>query len=78
MMRSVLLPLLPTLSTFSGAFDSGLDGHDPSTAGNRPRVNQSEGSPETLLTRSVSGCDVKQLLVSFLLLAADLVNHRAA
>jgi hypothetical protein len=73
-----LLPLLFALSHPFGASDSGIGGYGLATADGHACVNQSKGGPDSLLTRSMSGCDVEQLLGSFWLLMAELVNQRAA
>jgi hypothetical protein len=46
------------------------------TASGRTRFSQSEGGPDSLLTRGVSGCDIEQLFGGFWLLTAELVNQR--
>jgi hypothetical protein len=73
-----LLPLPPTVSTLCGAFDGGLGRHVSATTGGHSRINQSEGGPDILLARSVSGCDVEQFLGGFWLLVAELMNQRVA
>jgi hypothetical protein len=76
--REVLLPLLAALSALLGAFDGDTGGCGSATTGGRSRLSQSEGGPNSLLTQGVSGCDVDQLLGGFRLLAAELVDQRAA
>jgi hypothetical protein len=77
-MRSTFLPLFPILGTLSFAFDGDLDGRDPTTADSHSFVDQSEGGLDILLARSVPGRDVEQLIGSFWLLAAEVVNQRVA
>jgi hypothetical protein len=74
----VLLPLLFALSHPFGASDGGIGGYGLATADGHACVNQTKGGPDSLLTRGMSGCDVEQLLGSFWLLMAKLVNQRAA
>jgi hypothetical protein len=48
--RTALLPLPPALSTLFGSFDGDTGGCRPATASSRTCVNQSKGSPNSLLT----------------------------
>jgi hypothetical protein len=75
---SLLLPLLAALNAFSGTIDGGFGGHGPDTVGCRPRIALDEGGPKHLFTRSMSSCDVEQLLGGFWLFAAELMNQVVA
>jgi hypothetical protein len=76
MAQTVLLLLLSVLSPPFGASDGGTGACGPTTADDRTHVNQSEGSPDSLLTRGMSGCDIKQLHGGFWQLTVELVNQR--
>jgi hypothetical protein len=62
---AVLLPPLSTHSALFGASSGGTGGRGQATIGSRTRANQRESSPDSLLTRGMSGCYVKQLLGAF-------------
>jgi hypothetical protein len=78
MTRAALLRLFATRSALFGASDGDTGGCGSATTSGRTCFNQSEGRPESLFYRGVSGCDVEQLLGSFWLLTAELLNQRAA
>jgi hypothetical protein len=50
----------------------------PAINGCRACFNQSEGGPDSLLARGVSGCNVEKHLGGLWLLTVELVNQRTA
>jgi hypothetical protein len=75
--RLVLLRLLATFGAFPRAFNCALGGRDPAIASSCSCVTLDRGSPNYLLTRGMSGCDVKQIHGSSQLLTTKLMNQGA-